>query len=95
MCGNGMQPPYGIPIPAEIHEQYSPELKTAWETFDSWFKKAREESATGFVSKASMPADVKAAMELILSTPIPSYEDQNICGNQSCYMQGVSQFLID
>ena len=31
MCsGRGMYPPYGIPIPVEVHERYSEEVKLAW-----------------------------------------------------------------
>jgi len=33
MMGRG---PQGVPIPDEIHEMYSENLKNAWAIFDTW-----------------------------------------------------------
>jgi hypothetical protein len=85
-------PPYGIPIPHEIHEQYSDELKAAWETFNTWWQEALADS-DGTVSRGSMPEDVTLAMKLILTTPIPTYD--NATGADSCYMVGVQGLLTD
>ena len=45
----------------------------------------------GLVDRKSMPADVKAAMDLILKTPIPGYEGYT-CAD-SCYMVGVRMMM--
>jgi len=93
-CGGG--PPYGIPIPEEIHERYSDELKAAWTKFDSWFQNARDESDFDEpIDRSTMPDDVKAAMDLIKKTPIPGFESEGYTGADSCYMIGVEMFLTD
>ncbi|RJR29471.1 hypothetical protein C4564_02425 [Candidatus Microgenomates bacterium] len=81
-------PPYGIPIPREIHEQYSVELKAAWKTFDAWWKKDRE----GLPSRSQMPQDVADAMTLICETEIPT---TGYTGDKSCYMVSVIAALTD
>ena len=87
-------PPYGVPIPEELHEQYAPEVKTAWETFDAWYKEACADSNGDLIDRSTMPIDVKEAMDLILETPIPGY-DESVTGADSCYMQGVFGRLKD
>lgn len=91
MCfGAFAGPPFGVPIPDEIHDQYSPELKEAWRVFDEWYKSQPEE---GLLSRSEMPADASAAMRLICDTPIPVYD--GVLGSGSCYMIFVSARLID
>lgn len=93
MCmGMRSGPPYGIPIPREIHELYSDELKQAWVTFDAWWKEASSETE-GPISRSSMPEEVKQAMHLILDTAIPEHEGAT--GRDSCYMTGVQSRMID
>ena len=94
MCMNFGGPPYGVPIPAEVHAQYSSELKKAWLTFDAWLKKARDEADGGPISRASMPEDVKKAFDLICETPIPG-EEVDVTGKDSCYMVTVTADLVD
>lgn len=84
----------GVPIPEEVHEQYPPEVKAAWETFDAWWQQANEAAGGGSVSRSSMPDDVAAAMDLILETPIPGY-DSSITGAHSCYMLRVGRQMVD
>jgi hypothetical protein len=95
MCMGIGGPPYGIPILGEIQEQYTDEVKAAWEKFDAWWKTAQDEAieAGVQVSRASMPEDVREAMDLILETPIPTYADAT--GRDSCYMVGVQAAMVD
>jgi len=89
-------PPFGIPIPPEVHEQYSDELKDAWVKFDDWWKSVSDTlSENGSIDRNSMPDDVKAAYELILETPIPGYEEEGYTGKDSCYMIGILFYLTD
>lgn len=37
-------PPFGVPIPEEILDMYSDELKLAWKIFDCWFRNADMEA---------------------------------------------------
>jgi hypothetical protein len=87
-------PPYGIPIEKKIHRLYSDELKLAWRTFDAWWKLANKAAAKngGQIHRNSMPAFVKAAMDLICSTPIPT---MSATGAQSCYMKGIEMEMVD
>ena len=87
MCMGFSGPPYGVPIPPEVYDQYSPELKAAWESFDGWWK--RVGSGGKAVSKADMPADVKKAFDLICETEIPGHE--GVKGSASCYMVVVAE----
>lgn len=96
MCmGMGGPPPYGIPIPDEIHDQYPDEVKGAWREFDAWWQAAQDEAieAGVQVSRASMPEDVREAMDLILETPIPTYEGAT--GKDSCYMVRALALMVD
>lgn len=93
MCMGMFGPPWGIPIPPEIHEQYSPELKAAWVTFDTWWKKAQEDANGEPVKKSDMPEDVSQAHKLICETLIPTYDDAT--GAESCYMVGVAAQMTD
>lgn len=88
MCMGYSGPPFGIPIPPDIHEQYSDELKAAWETFDAWWKKDHE----GLPSRSQMPQDVAEAMNLICETEIPTTGEN---GDKSCYMVSVEAALAD
>ena len=88
-------PSWGIPIPEEVHELYSPELKNAWIVFDAWWKEAQEKADGDLVSRSSMPQVVQRAMELILQTPIPGYEEVGVTGEDSCYMIGVTSQMTD
>lgn len=95
MCmGMYSSPPWGIPIPEEVHEQYSSDLKAAWITFDAWWKEAQENSDGDPVPRSSMPDNVRQAMDLILATPIPGYEGE-ATGADSCYMIGVTSMMTD
>lgn len=87
MCCTHAGPPYGIPISPEIHEQYSDQLKAAWETFHSWWK-----VQDGTPRRSNMPEDVSEAMKLICESPIPGMDET---GEMSCYMVGVDATLID
>ena len=84
--GYGMGgPPHGVPIPVELHEQYSDVLKAAWDTFDAWLKtEAEADEIDGLIPSSSMSEDVKKAMDLICKTPIPGHEEAT--GVDSCYM---------
>ena len=93
MCMGMFGPPHGIPIPDEIHEQYSQELKKAWETFDKWWKKAQRKAKGSKVSRSGMTEKVKAAEKLILETPIPTMD--GFTGKDSCYMVYVQSQLVD
>lgn len=85
MCMGHGGPPYGFPIPLEIHEQYPKEVQMAWKTFDDWWK---QESGKGEpVKRSAMTEDVWEALQLILKTPIPTYEGPT--GADSCYMRAV------
>jgi hypothetical protein len=86
-CGGGL--PYGIPIEEEVHNQFSEPVKEAWKLFNDWWTKVYIEAHFVFVDESTMPADVKAARELILETPIPGY-DGYTC-KDSCYMIGVQR----
>lgn len=92
-CGCcGMQ--MGIPIEDETHNLYSAELKEAWAKFDAWWKQAQESTKEfELIDRKTMPADVKAAMELILKTPIPGWDGYT--GADSCYMIGVQMMMTD
>lgn len=84
-------PPFGIPIPEKVHDQYSPELKAAWVKFHDWWKKVNQDEKES-IEKASMPEDVRKAYDLINKTPIPGYEQT---GSESCYMIAVNTQLTD
>lgn len=77
--------PRGIPIPDEVHQQYSEELKACWRTFDDWWH-----SVEGEVSKDDMPEEVLQAYNKINETEIPGTGQP---GSASCYMIGVKSFL--
>lgn len=94
MCMGGYQPPYGIPIPPEIHDQYSPELKQAWAVFDAWWKEFLEKTDGETVSRSMMPDKVREAKNLICETAIPGY-DGAYTGRDSCYMIGVDSMMTD
>lgn len=80
MC---MQPfPRGIPIPDEVFQKYSEELKSHWKTFDDWWH-----SVEGEVSKDDMPEEVLEAYNKINETEIPGTDQP---GSASCYMIGVN-----
>ncbi|OGM57363.1 hypothetical protein A2955_05000 [Candidatus Woesebacteria bacterium RIFCSPLOWO2_01_FULL_37_19] len=91
----GYGPPYGIPIPEEVHDLYSPEVKEAWGKFDAWWKEALYNSDGNPVSRNTMPQNVCEAMDLILQTSIPGYEEDGITGADSCYMIGVLMLMTD
>ncbi|KKS31290.1 MAG: hypothetical protein UU94_C0015G0013 [Candidatus Collierbacteria bacterium GW2011_GWB2_42_12] len=94
MCsGRGMYPPYGIPIPVEVHERYSEEVKLAWLTFHSWWQEVMADNDGELIDRTKMPEKVKAAMQLILETPIPGYEEEGYTGKDSCYMIGVGSLM--
>jgi hypothetical protein len=67
MCMPGL--PNGIPIEADIHEQYPDELKVAWKTFHNWWKKHFKGEP---VYRAKMPPKVAEALEKITNAPIPT-----------------------
>jgi hypothetical protein len=81
----------GIPIPDEIHLQYSAELQEAWATFDRWWHEQKEKP----IKKSSIPENVKKAMDLILATPIPTYEKDGFTGKDTCYMKYVLGEIVD
>lgn len=88
MChGMSYGPPYGIPIPPDVHDRYSDELKKAWVTFHAWVKAAQNEDRP--LRRSEMPTEVGEAMELILETPIP------VTGADSCYMVSIQEALED
>lgn len=95
MCMGHGGPPFGVPIDAETHELYTPELKDAWTKFDAWWKQAQNEAEEKGepVRRSDMPADIAAAFKLINETLIPGYD--NAYGSDSCYMQGVAMQMID
>lgn len=78
----------GIPIQDEIHEQFPPEVKKAWETFHAWW---REQDRP--VSRTTMPEDIKQALMIMKEAPIPGYEGAH--GSDSCYVLGVEANMID
>jgi hypothetical protein len=88
MCMPGL--PNGIPIEADIHEQYPDELKVAWKTFHNWWKKHFKGEP---VYRAKMPPKVAEALEKITNAPIPTLEGYT--GADSCYVIGVNMFLTD
>ncbi len=91
MCMMGIGgPPHGIPIEDDIHEQYSPEMKVAWNTFHSWWK---EHFNGNPISKSTMPPEVSKALKQIAEAPIPTYE--GFTGVDSCYVIGVNMNLVD
>lgn len=49
-------------------------------------KDIEEAEKLRLVDRKVMPPEVKAAMDLILETPIPGYEDEGFTGSDSCYM---------
>jgi len=79
----------GVPIPDPIHFQYSPKVQEAWRVFDDWWK---QQSFP--VRSSDMPEEVLTAFNLILDTPIPTYEKEGYTGKDSCYMRGVL-FLME
>lgn len=81
--------PHGIPIPEEVHQEYSDELKGYWEIFDNWWHSVRE---MGNVSKKDMPEEVLVAYNKIMETEIPGTGHP---GSESCYMNGVNMMLLD
>lgn len=83
--------PEGIPIPQEIHDLFSAEVKQAWETFNGWWQEADRSGS----SRSSMPLEVREAFDLILRTPIPTYEEKGKTGKDSCYMVYVQSLLVD
>jgi hypothetical protein len=90
MCmGYHSSPPHGIPIPEEVHEQYSEKLKAAWITFHTWWSESDQTPR-----QSDMPKEVKEAMDLILVTPIPGYEKEGYTGKDSCYMIGVQMMML-
>lgn len=86
MC-HSFDPPFGIPIPKEIHEQFPADVKKAWKTFHEWWQEANASITEGLVDSKSMPTNVRAAYDLINKTPIPGYDGAT--GADSCYMIGV------
>ena len=87
------RPPHGIPIPEDVHAQYPDNVKAAWDKFNVWWEAIPR--VNGKIARSSMPAEVKEAMELILVTPIPTYEERGYTGADSCYMIGVHRQLGD
>lgn len=85
MCFNMYGPPYGIPIPPEVHDQYAQGVKDAWETFDRWWKSFKD--AEDLPTRKNMPQDVAHAMTTILEAPIPG--EDGATGKDSCYMISV------
>lgn len=90
MCmGYGFGTPNGgVPIPMRIHDQFSPEVKEAWVTFDGWWQ-----SQDPPASRASMPLLVAQAFEIMKNAPIPEYD--GYFGKDSCYVRGVENQLVD
>jgi hypothetical protein len=80
----------GIPIPKEIYDKYPEEVKKAWEIFDSWWQPMYLNKAP--IRRSDMPAEVSAAMEVILKAPIP--ESCGATGAHSIYMIHVQVLLI-
>lgn len=93
-CGCFDGPPFGIPIPDEVQELYSDDLKKSWLTFDNWFSKAQEEADGNLIVRGLMPEDVMTAMQIILETPIPGFEGE-FTGKDSCYMIGAMSQMTD
>ena len=83
-------PPYGIPISDDVHAQYSEDVKVAWHTFHDWWTEIDKP-----FSRSDMPEEVAQAMELILETPIPGYEETGATGKDSCYFVGVLAQMTD
>lgn len=95
MCYGSFGPPFGVPIPPEVHELYSDELKEAWVTFDTWVKQERERTESYQIDLKTAPENVKAAFKLISETPIPGYEEEGITGSDSCYMVAMSNYITE
>lgn len=91
MCMRFGGPPYGIPIPQDIHDQYPGKIKKAWEVFDKWWQKAQKSG--GPIRRSDMPKGVTRAMQDILEAPIPGHDGAT--GADSCYMIGVQAQLAD
>ncbi|OGC38959.1 hypothetical protein A3K42_00350 [candidate division WWE3 bacterium RBG_13_37_7] len=83
-------PPHGIPITDDIHEQYSLEMKAAWDTFHDWWKNHFEGKP---IKRSDMPPEVSEALRQITEAPIPGYDGTT--GADSCYVRGVNMNLID
>ncbi len=81
-------PPYGIPIPHEVHEQFPQEVKTAWETFNDWWQ-----NVPTSISHKDMPENIAKAYETMKAAPIPGYGGAT--GKDSCYVQAVEMRLVD
>lgn len=77
--------PQGIPIPPEIHDQYSLELKAAWNIVDEWVQAQPD----WHIDQQTMPPLVQVAHQLILKALIPTYEQEGLTGADSCYMIGL------
>lgn len=90
MCNYHQSPPYGIPIPAEIHDEFPEEVKKAWETFHQWWVENFDGCS---VRRSSMPEDVKNAFQIMQNAKIPRYDGAT--GADSCYVMGVNRYLID
>ena len=60
-------------------------MKAAWIEFDTWMKEIAEIDEDGMIPMSSMPFDVKRAMDMIMESPIPGY-DEPVTGAGSCYM---------
>ncbi len=87
-CGG---PPYGIPIPHEVHEQFPEEIKSAWETFNDWWQNVL--AAGNLISRKNMPKNIARAYEIMKAAPIPGYDGAT--GEDSCYIQGVEMRFVD
>ena len=94
MCMSIQGPPYGVPIPPEIHEKFPDDVKAAFTTFHEWLLAAREKSDGQPLSRKDMPENIRQAMELILEAPIPDYPD-GVTGKDSCYMVLVMADMVD
>lgn len=92
MCHGMYAPPYGLPIPEEVHNQFPIEVQAAWTAFDKWWKSAPR-NEDGLVKKSDMPEPVSQAMSLILEAPIPGADGAT--GADSCYMIGVQGSMVD
>ncbi|KKU11037.1 MAG: hypothetical protein UX65_C0002G0029 [Parcubacteria group bacterium GW2011_GWB1_46_8] len=84
-------PPYGIPIPAEVYEQFPQNVKDAYKTFDDWWQNVL--ALDNPVSRKDMPANIAEALETIKAAPIPGHEGAT--GADSCYINGVEMQFAD
>jgi hypothetical protein len=78
-------PTGGIPLGPEISEQFSKEVKVAFEVFGNWWEKQKRPR------RSEMPPEVKKALETIKNAEIPGYN--GITCKSSCSMMSVEKIF--